>query len=88
MDALKENIRIRVKGCGLSEARITWSHKRKQRSVSKLASHLEWIIAWEKDQDIPDEPHIEVLEQKNDTALGTQTSEGQNLDEAFDKTSK
>ena len=41
LDALKENIRMRVKGCGLSEAHITWLHKRKQRSVTKLASHLE-----------------------------------------------
>jgi hypothetical protein len=55
LDALKENIRMRVKGYGLSEAHITWSHKRKQRSVTKLASHLEY-----KNQDIPDEPHIEV----------------------------
>jgi hypothetical protein len=29
LDALKENIRMRVKGCVLSEAHITWSHKHK-----------------------------------------------------------
>jgi hypothetical protein len=44
LDALKENIRMRVKGCDLSGAHITWSHKHKQRSVTKLASHLKWII--------------------------------------------
>ena len=85
LDALKENIRMRVKGCGLSEAHITWSHKHEQRSVTKSSSHLEWIIGWEKNQDIPDEPHIKVPQQKNDATLGTQTLEAQKLDEAFDK---
>ena len=85
LDALKENIRMHVKGCSLSESHITWSHKRKQRSVSKLVKHLEWIIELEKDQDIPDEPQIEVPQQKKDASLGTQTLEDQNLDEAFEK---
>ena len=85
LDALKENIIMRVKGCGLSEAHITWSHKHKQRSVTKLASHLEWIIEWEKNQDIPDKSHIEVPQGKNDATLGTQTLEAQKLDEVFDK---
>ena len=61
------------------------THKRKQRSLTKLASHLEWIIEWEKNQDIPDKPHIEVQQRKNDATLGTQTLEAQKLDEVFDK---
>ena len=85
MGALKYNIRMRVKGCVLSEAHITWSHKRKQHSLNKLASHLEWIIEWEKNQDISDELHIEVPQQKNDASLGTQTLEAQKLDESFDE---
>ena len=85
LDALKENIRMRVKGCGLSEAHITWSHKRKQRSVTKLASQLELIIEWKKNQDIADEPHIEVPQRNNAATLGTQTLEAQKLDKAFDK---
>jgi len=85
LDALKENIRMRVKGYGLSEAHITWSHKHKQHLVTKLTSHLEWIIEWKNNQDIPDELHIEVLQRKNDAILGTQTLEAQKLDESFDK---
>jgi len=85
LGALKENIRMRVKGYGLSEAHSTWSHKHKQRSVTKLASHLEWIIEWEKNQDIPNEPHIEVPQRKNEATLGTQTLEARKLDDAFDK---
>jgi len=85
LDALKENIRMRVKRCGLSEAHITWSHKHEQRSVTKSSSHLAWIIGWEKNQDIPDEPHIEVPQQKNVAILGTQTLQAQKLNETFDK---
>ena len=53
--------------------------------MTKLASHLEWIIEWEKNQDIHDEPHIKVPQRKNDATLRTQTLEAQKLDEAFDK---
>ena len=63
-------------------------HTHKQRSVSKLASHLEWIIDWGKDQDIPNEPYIEVRQQENNASLGTHTLEAQNLDDAFDKKTK
>jgi len=47
---------------------------------------LEWIIIeWEKDQDIPNEPHIQETQRKKDASLETRTLEVQNLDETFEK---
>ena len=44
LEALKENIRMRVKGCGWEACHIAWSHQRRQRSVKELSKHLKWII--------------------------------------------
>ena len=64
---------------------ITWSQKRKQQSVSKVASHVEWIIDWKKDQDIPDKPQMEVPQRKTYASLGTRTLEAEELYELFEK---
>ena len=85
LDALKENIRMRVKGCGFEMAHITWSFRRKQRSVKELADKLEWIIEWEKSQVVPAEPHMELPQRRKDATLGTQTLESNELDEKYEK---
>ena len=87
LEALKENIRMRVKGCGFEEAHITWSFRRKQRSVNELAKKLEWVIEWEKDQEVPLEPRIELPQRRNDASLGSRTEEAEQLDEKFNKKS-
>jgi len=48
LEALKENIRMRVIGLGWKQFAITWSYKGTKRSVSELAAHLKMIIREEK----------------------------------------
>ena len=48
LEALKENIRMRVIGLGWKQFTITWSHKGAKRSVDELATHLKMIIREEK----------------------------------------
>mgnify|MGYP006196441921 FL=1 len=44
VEALKENIRMRVLGLGWKQFSITWSQKGVRRSVDELAMHLKMII--------------------------------------------
>ena len=76
---------MRVKGCGLEMAHITWSFWGKQRSVKELAEKLEWIIEWEKSQVASAEPHMELRQRRNLATLGTQTLESNELNEKYEK---
>ena len=70
LDALKENIKIRVIGFGwIEDCHITWSHKKNPRPVSELAKHLEWIIGWEKEKKLPKKPHITAPARRKDALL-------------------
>lgn len=84
LDALKENIKMRVIGFGLEEYCITWSQNKKQRSADELAAHLEWIIVHEKRKDMSGPPHIILPEWRNDSRVGTISSEVIELDEKFE----
>jgi len=48
VEALKENMRIRVLGLGWMQFAITWSHKGVKRLVDELAMHLKIIIREER----------------------------------------
>ena len=48
VEALKENIRMRVLGLGWKQFSITWSQKGVRRSVDDLAMHLKMIIREER----------------------------------------
>ena len=71
LDALKENIWMRVKGCGWEKTHTTWSHKRIERTVKELVTHLKRVITSKMDQDVPEDSNIKVPERRNDASLGT-----------------
>ena len=83
LDVLNENIQMRVKGCRWEKSHTTWSHKRRERTVKELANHLKWVITWDIDEDMPEDPHIKVHERKNDASLGTCTDEIKDIGSKF-----
>jgi hypothetical protein len=72
--ALKENILIRVKGCGWEWAKHQWSKNGRKYTVKELADHLRFIIQKEKRYDIPLEPPFDIPQRVSLPVLGTQTS--------------
>ena len=75
IEALKENIRMRVIGCGWSQFAITWSHQGKKRSVVELTAHLKMIIKQEKKLTVPSDPAIELPTRAELPVLGTATQQ-------------
>ena len=73
LEALKENIRMRVIGLGWKQFAITWSYKGAKRSVSKLAAHLKMIIREEKKLTPPKDPALVMPKRIELPILGTAT---------------
>ena len=74
LEALKENIRMRVIGLGWKQFAITWSYKGAKRSVSELAAHLKMIIREEKKLMPPKDPAFLVMPKRIELPiLGTAT---------------
>ncbi len=48
LEAMKENIRMRVIGLGWKQFAITWSHRGAKQSVNDVVAHLKMIIREEK----------------------------------------
>ena len=71
VEALKENIRMRVIGLGWKQFAITWSHKGAKRSVDELATHLKMIIREEKRLTPPKDPALEMPKCLELPILGT-----------------
>ena len=71
MEALKENIQMRVIGLGWKQFAITWSHKGAKRSVDELATHLKMIIREEKRLTPPKDPALEMPKRLELPILGT-----------------
>jgi hypothetical protein len=83
--ALKENISIRVKGCGWEWAKTPWSQDGKKKSIFELAKHLQWIIGEgeEKKFEVPDEPPFNLSQRPNSATLGTAISDVALLDQKY-----
>jgi hypothetical protein len=73
MEALKENIRMRVIGLGWKQFAITWSYKRAKQSVNELAAHLKMIIREEKKLTPPKDPALVMPKHLDLPILGTAT---------------
>ena len=83
LEALKENIRIRVKGFGWKEFEIRWSEQGVAKTVDELAKHLKNIIIAEADMEFPKEPPINIPKRKKTPDLGDLTTFAKNLDTKF-----
>jgi hypothetical protein len=75
IEALKENIRMRVIGCGWTQFATTWSHQGKKKSVDELKNHPKWIIKEEKKLTVPSDPFIELPTRAELPVLGTATQQ-------------
>ena len=71
LEALKENIRMRVIGFGWTQFAITWSSKGKKRSVVELTHHMKMIIKEEKKLTPPTDPAIQLPTRDELPVLGT-----------------
>ena len=58
IEALKENIRMRVIRLGWKQFGITWSYKGAKWSVNELAAHLKMILREEKKLTPPKDPAL------------------------------
>jgi hypothetical protein len=81
--ALKENISIRVKGCGWEWAKTPWSQDGKKKSVFELAKHLQYIIGYEKKLEVPAEPPFNLPQRPSLATLGTAISDVASLDQKY-----
>ena len=79
LEALKENIRMRVDGLGWDDLSTPWSKDGKAFSVAYLSAHLKKIIA--ERRSIPAKPRVPTLTRKALPTLGAQSSDVQALDE-------
>ena len=75
MEALKENIRMRVIGLGWKQFGITWSYKGAKRSVNELAAHLKMILREEKKLTPPKDPALIMPKRLELPTLGTATKQ-------------
>ena len=80
---MKENISIRVKGCGWEWAKTPWSQDGKKKSVFELAKHLQWIIGEEKKFEVPAEPPFNLPQRPSLATLGTAISDVASLDQKY-----
>ena len=85
MNAVKEQIQIRVKGFGWSDLHHPWSEGGKYHSHYILLKHLiEKIIPQQNKRGIPKEPMMTLPSRKQTPQLGTRTSDIDKLDAHYD----
>ena len=82
-NAIKENIRMRVKGLGWLQFDHAWSKGGRKYSVFELAKHLQKIIREEKKIAVPNEPPLIVPQRVALSVLGTQSSQVESLDAKY-----
>ena len=85
LNALKENIRMRVIGLGWKDFATPWSKNGEKFTALYLTSHLEKIIICEGRNKIPTKPPVELPKRKELPILGTKTQVLTNLDSTYDK---
>ena len=75
IDALKENIRMRVLGLGWSDMATPWSRNGKVLTLSELSAHPKLIIIQQRRRPIPDKPPVILPERKLLPKLGTEVKD-------------
>ena len=74
INALKENIRMRVLGLGWRDLSTPWSKNGEYLTTKQLADHLKMIIKHQRTQKIPLKPPIHLPKRKELPTLGTKTN--------------
>lgn len=80
LEALKENIKMRVVGLGFSDLATAWSKDGKEFTPHHLAAHLKTIITATRSRTIPAKPPIPLPERKALPSLGVQAHDAAALD--------
>ena len=80
LQALKENIRMRVLGFGWADLATAWSKDGKEFSVAQLTAHLKTIIVATASRDIPSKPPLPLPARKALPVLGEQARDAAALD--------
>ena len=80
LDALKQNIRMRVVGLGWKDLATAWSKDGKEFTPAQLAAHLKTIIVAGRSRDIPSKPPLPLPARKELPTLGTQSRDAAALD--------
>ena len=73
INALKENIRMRVLGLGWTDLSTPWSKNGEYLTTKQLADHLKMIIKHQRTRNIPLKPPIHLPKRKELQTLGTKT---------------
>ena len=81
--AIKENIRMHVKGLGWVQFDHAWSKGGRKYSVFELAKHLQKIIREEKKIAVPNEPPLIAPQRVALSVLGTQSSQVESIDAKY-----
>jgi hypothetical protein len=81
LEALKEQIRIRVDGLGWSELSCAWSKDGAAFPPGELMKHLKMLIAEQATRTIPLKPPVPGLARKELPALGKRTADVAALDD-------
>ncbi len=85
MDAVKEQICIRVSGFGWKDLHHPWSKNGKEFSPDELFVHLiRKIIPEQLKRGIPDQPTMELPSRKETPQLGTKTADVENLEGRYE----
>ncbi len=82
LEAVKENIRMRVVGLGWDDCRTAWSKNGKEYTPDELAQHLKNIIRDTRNRKIPKNAPVVLPMRKELPVLGTQTSDVVAIDAA------
>ena len=77
---LKENITMRVKGCGWEECKHAWSKGGRKYTIEELTAHMEKIFDLEAGWDVPDEPVVDIQKRAPTAILGTLNNFAKQLD--------
>ena len=83
LQALKENICIRVIGLGWSDLSTTCSKDGEVFSPKRLSQHLKTIISEPKKRVIPSAPPVELPKRKNLPHLGEQSHDLKEIDRCY-----
>jgi hypothetical protein len=84
MDAVKEQICIRVAGFGWKDLHHPWSKNGKEFSTDVFEHLIKKIIPEQLKQGIPDQPTMELPSRKDTPQLDTKTADVENLEGRYE----
>ena len=84
LNALKENIRMRVLGLGWKDLATPWSKNGKEFTPNQLTTHLKNIISHQRTRVIPGKPPVELPKRKIIPSLGTKTGTVSRIEQRYE----